>query len=297
MPKLESATLQSPNSAPLGPGVLIANLAEFTPLGVASAIAGDTSFGYRLGAMTSAPSVSIARETIDLTENYVGINAMFKGATQIMRSDITLEVELAELTHRNLKLLHPGLSENDWLNSAVARLTRGAGNSQFNVVAVTAGANGNSITLALVAGTGNNVAVINAINNNAAASALIQAGLPITSDGSGVVTAAAAAPLASGTAGTKIGVRLKPTGFIPDTAYLRNIALVLEGKDSSVRQIWRVNNAIQTDDIDYEPDDEGNASSISATFTGHVGSSDRDPVTGIYLPPYEIYNLDVPVTL
>jgi hypothetical protein len=93
-----------------------------------------------------------------------------------------------------------------------------------------------------------------------------------------------------------VGVRLKPTGFIPESAYLRNIALVLEAKDGPVRQIWRINNAIQTDDIDYEPDDEGNVSGISATFTGHVGSADRDPVTGIYLPPYEIYNLDVPVT-
>src|SRR5215212_4975686 len=151
MPKLESATLQSPNSAPLGPGVLIANLAEFTPLGVAAAIQGDTSMGFRLGAMTSAPSVSIARETIDLTENYVGINAMFKGATQIMRTDITMEVELAELTHANLKLLHPGLSETNWLNAAVSRKTIGSGMSQFTVAAILAGTAGDSITITLVA--------------------------------------------------------------------------------------------------------------------------------------------------
>src|SRR5215218_491801 len=167
MPKLESATLQAPNSAPLGPGVLIANLSEFTPLGVAAAIAGDTSMGFRLGAMTSSPSVSIARETIDLTENYVGINAMFKGATQIMRTDITLEVELAELTHSNIKLLHPGLSESDWLNSSVARLTRGTGNSSFTVAALAAGTGGNAITLTLTAGSGVSVPTTVAVVGNA----------------------------------------------------------------------------------------------------------------------------------
>src|SRR5215212_11125843 len=144
MPKLESATLQSVNSAPLGPGVLIANLTEFTPTGVAAAITGDTTFGFRLGAMTSAPSVSIARETIDLTENYVGINAMFKGATQIMRTDITLDVELAELTHKNLKLLHPGLTESNWLTDSVPRKTFGTGNSAFSIAALTAGTTANT---------------------------------------------------------------------------------------------------------------------------------------------------------
>src|SRR5215212_2746496 len=206
MPKLESATLQSINSAPLGPGVLIANLTEFTPAGVAAAITGDTTFGFRLGAMTGAPSVSIARETIDLTENYVGINAMFKGATQIMRTDITLDVELAELTHSNLKLLHPGLAESNWLNGAVARLTRGSGNSAFTVASVEAGTAYNSITLTMTAtgtapllvtstGTGASTAitvqlasttgtststaldVVNAINAHPAASAVVQAGL------------------------------------------------------------------------------------------------------------------------
>src|SRR5215216_3646518 len=238
MPKLESATLQAPNSAPLGPGVLIANLSEFTPLGVAAAIAGDTSMGFRLGAMTSSPSVSIARETNDLTENYVGINAMFKGATQIMRTDITLEVELAELTHSNIKLLHPGLSESNWLNAAVSRRTYGTGNSAFSVAALTPGNTGDSITVATVAagantpltvvvtgtaptytitvnlsttavaGTSNAtaLAVVNAINNHATASTLVQAGLPVTSDGSGTVAGAISQALAGGTTGSKVGV-------------------------------------------------------------------------------------------
>lgn len=318
MPRLQAASLRSLNSNPAGPGVLLANMVEFTPLAVKQVLQGDESLGLKLGALTAAPSVSISRELNDRSEGVVGLNAPLMGAQVLQRTDITVEADLVELTTKNIKVLHPGLTETDWLNSAHGRGTFGTGNSAFNVAALRAGVSGNTIMIAVsapsgsvttvaVSGTTPNetitvtpktgataLDVVEAINGNAAAAALVQAGTPFTSDGTGTVATITSTALAGGTAGTKIGARLKPTGFIPRSAYMRNVCLALEGDNTDLLQLWRVNNVIQTEDLDYEPDDEGGVSGMTVTFAGHVGDSDYDPTTGVYVPPYEILNLTTP---
>lgn len=318
MPRLQAASLKSLNSNPAGPGVLLANLVEFTPLAVKQVLGGDESLGLKLGALTAAPSVSITREITDRSEGIVGLNAPLLGAQVLQRTDISVEADLVELHTKNLKILHPGLTEVDWMSAAHARATIGTGNAAFNVAALRPGVSGNTIAFAVSAPSGSvtTVAVggtnpsetitvapatgataldvIDAINGHAEAKKLVQAGTPLTSDGTGAVATHASAPLAGGSAGAKIGARLKPTGTIRRSDYMRNVVLALEGDNTDVLQLWRINNVIQTEDLDYEPDDEGGVSGMTVTFAGHVGDSDYDPNTGIYIPPYEILNLTTP---
>ena len=316
-PRLQSADLKSPETNPAGPGVLIANLVEFTPGNIKAAIQGDTSAGLRLGAMTSAPSVSISREVTDRTENIVGIDAPGVGSQVLRRTDVVLETELVNLGVANLKRIHPGLAEEDWMSSAHAALTTGTGNAAFRLMALASGAGGNGIsrvvntpagattTVAVTGSAGAEVItispsatataneVVTAVNAHTTAKTLVQAGLPVTSDGTGAVVAAASATLAGGAAGAKIGKVLKPTGFFRRADYLRNLCLCLEGDNQDVLQIWRIDNAFQTDDIDYSPDDEGGVAGISCSFTGHVTEANLDPVLGTYLPPYKVYVADL----
>lgn len=325
MPRLQAASPRSINSSPLGPGVVIANMIDNpTPLDIADALAGDESKGFRLGALTSAPSIDITFDRQDLTENIVGLNATFKGAQQINRTDVTVGCELVELTHRNLKFCHPGFSQANWMSDVKGKVTLLTGNAAFSLVARAGGTTGNSVTITTVAGSGTltptTVAVVTnaitvtlgtssgstinatandvvaAINASAAASALVQAGLPKTSDGTGVQTAVSSTPLAGGAAGAKIGVRFDPTGFLALTDYLNNITLALEGNATPVQQIYRVDNVIQTDDFSYTPDDSGNISGLSVTFTGSITENNFDAATGRYRPGYSIYNLDPVVT-
>lgn len=320
MPRLPSATLRSVNSAPLGPGVLLANVVDFTPTGIADILDGKEDKGIRLGAMTTAPSVSITRETQDITENLIGLNAPLKGAVQIQRTDVTVDVELAELTHRNLKYIHPGLSEATWSNGSVGSLTIGTGNSAFSVSSRAVGVAANSIMIAVSAPSGSTTSVsfatstwtiapktgetaagvVEAINNASASKNTttgIQAGLPKTSDGTGVVATATSTALAGGAAGTEIGKVFSPTGYVPFSAYFDNLVMALEGVNTQVLQLWRVDNAVQNDDIAIEPDDTGAISGLSCSFAGHVGDANFDPATGVYIPPYKIYNLHTPASI
>ncbi len=317
MARLQSADLRSAETNPAGPGVLIANLTEFTATNVKSAIQGDSSAGLRLGAMTSAPSVSISREVTDRTENIVGIDAPGVGAQVLRRTDVVLEVELVNLGIDNLKRIHPGLAEEDWMSTAHAKLTTGTGNAGFTIMALTGGTGSNAVTRVIVAPAGSittvvvsgtagaevitinpktaetAAGVVAAINSSTTANKIVQAGLPVTSDGTGAVAAAVSAPLAGGTAGSKIGKILKPTGFFKNSDYLRNLCLCLEGSNQDILQIWKIDNAFQTDDLDYSPDDEGGVAGISCSFTGHVTEANYDSTLGVYLPPYRIFTADL----
>lgn len=323
MPRLTPGSPESIYAAPVGPGIANINQLDFTPQGIIDVLRGDQSKGLTLGAMTSAPSFTASPTFQDRTESLVGLNAPFKGAQQITRTDVTLEVELAELNNANLKYLHPGLDTLDWMSAAHGFLEIGTGNAKFRVTAREAGVAGNSVTITLtaaagasapttvgvvgsaitvtlgtgtVAGTENATAleVIEAINGSAAAKALVQAGLVTGSDGTGVVAEAASAPLAGGVVGSKIGTVLEPRGYVSNSDYLDNMLLALEGPNVNVMQLYVLYNVISTDELSFQPDDEGGIASISATFTGHVTKAELDLTTGQYRPPYKIYNLDVP---
>ena len=317
MPRLQSATFQSHRFNPAGPGVLVENLVEFTGPGLKAAINGDRGAGVMLGAMTAAPSVSVSRDVTNRSDNIVGLNAAGVGSQVLQRTDVVLSAELIELTPEQLMRVHPGLQKSDWLNSAHARLTRGTGNAAFSVWSLIPGTAPNAVTVVVsapsgasttvaVSGTaGSEVITINpktgetaqgvvdAINGHDKAKKLVQAGLPATSDGTGAVAAATSTPLAGGTAGTRIGYKLDPTGFFKTSDYKRNIVLALEGDSQDVLHFWRIDNAFQTDDIDFSPDDAGGVSGVSVSFTGHVTDANYDPVLGVYLPPYAIYVADL----
>ena len=320
IPRLQAASSKSIHSAPIGPGVALANVVDFSPQGIKDIIAGDRSKGYRIGALTAAPTFTASPSFNDLMENIVGTPGAFKGAQSIERIDVTIECELAELTHENIQLVHPGLTKTDWMSNIHARLVVGTGNAQFAVTSKAAGVAGNDITLTVAtpAGTSTVVAVdgtditvtpaastdaakassvVAAINAHAGAKALVQAGLTATSDGSGNVLAAAEAPLAGGAAGSRIGFKFDPKGYVRNSDYLNNFVMALEGTNTDVLQIYVVHNVLSTDDFSYQPDDAGNISSLSATFTGHIGDESFDPSTGVYKPAYEIYNLDVPAVV
>lgn len=323
MPRLQAANLKSLNTAPLGPGVILANVVDMTPLGIAAIIAGDESKGIKLGALTDAPTFNAAPEFQDLTENIVGLNAAFRGAQQLQRVDVTIECEIAELHQRNLRYVHPGLAREDWSSASHATKKFGTDPASFNLTARATGTGGNSISLTLVAASGSNEAtsvavvgdaitvtlgtggvagtpdatveeVVDAINAHAVASEKVQAGYNAKTNPSAVVAAAASSSLAGGAAGSRIGTRLVPQGFVSDSDYLDNLVLALEGVNTPVLQLYRIFSAISNDDVEYQPDDEGNISSIAATFMGHAADASYDPETGVYLPPYDIFTLDPP---
>jgi hypothetical protein len=327
MPRLPSATLKSVNSAPLGPGVLLANVVDFTPLGIADILSGDESKGIRLGAMTTAPSFSITRETQDITENLVGLNAPLKGAVQIQRTDVTVDVELAELTHRNLKYIHPGLTEAVWNNAKPGSVTFGTGNAAMRATSRVTGVAANSISVAVSApaatpatlisystgvftlnpATGDTAnSFLDKVQNRSGAIAPeyydatsgIQLGVPASSTGAGTLATVASTSLAGGAASTaELGKKFSPTGYVPFTSYFDNLAMVLEGVNTQVLQIWRLDNAVQNDDISIEPDDSGAISGISCSFAGHVSDANFDASVGTYIPPYAVYNLNTPTSL
>lgn len=314
MPRLQSATFESHRFNPVGPGVLIENLVEFTGPGVKAAIGGDTGAGTMLGAMTSAPSVSVSRDVTNRSEDLVGLNAIGKGSQVLQRTEVVLEAELVELTPAQLKRVHPGLQQSDWMSAAHARLNVGTGNAAFSVWYLTAGTAGNSInivvstpalstttatfatsTLTINPKTGETVnGLIAALKDTAVlTTAGVQIGKPATSDGTGTVVAASSTALASGASGSRIGYKLDPTGFFKSTDYSRNLVLALEGDNQDLLHIWRIDNAFQTDDLDFSPDDAGSVASVSCSWTGHVTQANFDSTLGVYLPPYGIYVADL----
>lgn len=326
MPRIGTASLQSLTNAPLGPGGVVVNMPNVTPQRIEDALGGDLTAGRVLGAMTSSPSVSVSHETQDLTENLVGINARLKGATQLQRSDVSLSVDLAEITHENIPLLDPTLDAVDWLNSGTkASLTLGGtGNSAFTVTAKADGTAGNAVRIALInpsvanavlsvavsgnditvnlgngatAGTINSTAlqVRDAINASAAAAALVTASLPGTSNGSGIVTAAAMASLTGGVNGTAAGKTYRNRGYVQLSNYFDNVVAVFESLETRVFFAIEVRNCISLSDTDWSFDDEGNVAGITLELQGHSGEGDTDPLTGATLSPYLIHRLNNPV--
>ena len=293
--------------------------------GILGMIAGDESKGRSLGALTAAPSFNASPEYLDRTEALVGLNAPFFGAQQLTRTNVTVEVEFAELTEENMHAVHPGLDSTEFTNSLHGYLVTGTGNSKLALTARTPGTAGNSISLTMtkaaaasaptsvsVAGAAITVTlgtnadptpftidatvdeVVAAINASTPAKALVKAGRGPGSDGTGVVAAIASTPLAGGTTSTiRSGVKLSPRGFISNGDYFDNITMALEGQNQPLMQLYVVHNVISLDEISFSPADDGDISSMSATFTGHVTASQLDTDLGVYRPPYDLYFFDL----
>jgi hypothetical protein len=230
-----------------------------------------------------------------------------------------------------LKFIHPGLTETDWTNAKVASATLGTGNAAIRATSRVTGVGGNSINVVIATPAGSApphithsgstftitpktgetaLGLVEALQSGTAtfgagteaafksATTGIQIGLPSTSDGSGTLIAVTSTALTGGLASTAtLGKVFSPSGYVPFTAYFDNLVLALEGVNTQVLQLWRVDNAVQNDDISIEPDDSGAISGISCSFAGHVSDAQFDASIGTYIPPYKVYNLNTPASL
>lgn len=321
MSRLSAVDLDNILNTSVGPGTIIEDLVDNSISGLEKIMLGNSAYGRKVGAMTATPEPTISREWIDLSEPLVGINASLKGTKQVQRVDVSLAVTVAEDSIENYEALNPGQSRTDWLNSPHGSLDLGAGNAAFSVVAMAPGVAGNSVSLALVAPgtasapltvavTGNAITVnlatgvgttppvtstakevVDAINAHSQASLLVRAGLPATSNGSGVAVAAASAPLAGGADGARIGVEMVDNAFVTESNH-HTYSFVMESQRSRFNSVLTLYNCLQTEDYNPSYDDNGQISGISGTFMAHADMSTYDPNTGVILPPYRWRKLD-----
>ncbi len=322
MARLSLPNIESVVNASVGPGLVIRGLVDSSISGVEKAIAGNTAYGRMLGHMTATPTFTVAREWIDVTENLVTLNSTLKGSKQVRRVDVEMEIELAAIDNDTYMFMNPGQSESDWINSPHATLDTGAGNAAFSLVSLASGTAGNAITRVVTvpataaaalsvsvsgsvitintataaAGVSSSTAkqVVAAINSHSQASLLVQAGHPSTSNGSGVVAAAASAPLAGGAAGTRIGSQFTDSAFVSDANY-SSLAFVMESQRSRISSVTTLFDCLQTEDFSPAYGDDGNIEGTSATFMAHGSPANFDVVTGQFSPPYRHRKLDAVV--
>ncbi len=300
---------------PLGPGVVLYDVVSYKPADILSIINGDTAMGKSLGLLSAAPTFSVSQDTVNMYDNVVGLNARLLGSEQLSSQEVTIECEFININKSTLALAMPGLSETDWMGDTNALLVTGTGNAAFKTVALAGGTGGNaiSITVGTPAGTGAPQVVVTvtgsaislavkttatandavaAINSHAAARALVQAGLPTTSNGTGVLLAQVSTPLAGGAAGTRIGGKFQHRGFWDTSNRLRNVAIVLESNKSSVAHVFSIRNAISMDDFEYSAEDDQVLAGVGMTFSAENSDDDYDAAVGNYRAPFTLYRLD-----
>lgn len=323
MTRLDQSSVKGLGRVALGPGTVVINCLDPTPTGIAEVLAGDESKGIKLGMATSAPTVTLAPEWQNLMDGIVGANAQLKGSKQLQGETVTIAMNLIEVDYKHVKYIYPSFDTTNWTSDRPGTLAVGTANSRFSVSSRLLGTAGNTPTIAVtvpaaasvigpvvtVSGSAISVAtatagagvssstaqdVVDAINASSAAKALVRAGLSGTSDGTGIVAAVTAAPLAGGIAGTKIGTVQKSRGSVADSDYIDNMYMVLESKDAQVFKLYRLLNLIATENYEINPPDDNNKLSISQTWMAHSTDVDKDPVTGVTIAPYAEFTLSSP---
>ena len=314
---LQPANLaQTIEVGPRGPGALLADVVDETPQGLKKVVRGDFSRGELFGAMTSTPEVTVSPNVQNELDNVVGLPVEIKGTKQPQTFEVEVSAEVVALDRQRLKYMHPGLVETDWTDTQHAGLAVGTGNAQYNLTAKSGGTGGNSVSIAHTAGaagattnvvtvTGSAISValantpatttkgvVDSINAHDAASALVRAGLPSTSDGTGAPAVLAATNLTGGTAGVRVGSVLSQRGYWLNSEYIPNMYFILPTAKHAVYAAYKFKNCISQDDFNPSYDDEGAITGVSATWRAHVDFADYDPNTGTYKPAYEIRLLD-----
>lgn len=312
---------QTIDVGPRGPGALLADVVDETPQGLKKVVRGDFSRGELFGALTATPEVSISPNVQNELDNVVGLPAEIKGTKQPQTYEVEISAEIVRLDRMSLKYMHPGLEETNWVDAQHAGLAVKTGNAQFNLTAKSGGTGGNAISLTMTAPATANTAiavsvsgsaitvslatgatasvststanaVIAAINAHASASALVRAGLPSTSDGTGVVDAQAATNLTGGTAGVKVGTVYSQRGYWLNSEYIPNMYFILPTAAHAVYAAYKFKNCISQDDFNPSYDDEGQIVGVGCTWRAHVDFADYDPELGVYKPAYEFRLLD-----
>lgn len=309
--------------APIGPGTVLQDVADshMNPEGFLEIIRGvaPALAGRHIANMTSVPSIAESDEIQDITESLVGLKVDLKGATRIVKITNEMSVELASLSERNLKVIRPDYVATDILaGAAAAALTVGAGNAAVSYAAKQKGTGGNGIRIAYVnpgvantplsvavapntrditvtlangatAGTITSTAaqVRDAVNASLAASALVAAALPATSDGTGLAAAFAMTALSGGT-DVKIGRRLRRTGQRQRSHYSKNFVFLCPTISNTVGYAWVLENCINVnDDAEYEPDENGEIFGVEVTMRAHADGGGQDMETGQFgVPAY-----------
>lgn len=317
--------------APSGPGVFGYNLIDTSPDGIEAVfIDGDQSRGIAAGMLTGAPEINKDPDTQNYLDNVVGLSAEYKGAMQPGTISVEASAEVGELSHDTIMKLQPGLSREDWNSDAHATLLRNPGvpHGAFAVTARTPGVAGNSVDLAITVpdgaganpngpvvtvGAGDVITVdvetaaagvpastarevVNAINAHPQANILVQAGLYGAGNrGTGIVAAAASAPLAGGAAGSRVGYRYSDTGFFSDEDYLDNVVMVLPTTFQNVYYVCVVKNAINVAEWNPSYDENGAVAGVEVTWRGHVTAADRNGVTGAMRGALDQYLMDASI--
>lgn len=327
---LPKGAVNAAQNAPLY-GTVIMNLVEETPDAVIAAIGGDTSMGIPFGFLTTLPTFNVNRETVNITDPIAGLGIRLKGSEQLRSEEGTVELAFAQLSTDNIMYALPGTRKTDWMSAKTGSLTVGTGNSAYTVRAIAPGVSGNSIQYAVtvpgtananptgpvvsVTGTAPNYTisvdvstgtagaapypvtstandVIRAINAHAVAKTIVQAGRPATSTGAGIVAASVAAPLAGGSAGTRIGSVLTSQGSWTLADYIRTVHVAWESVSAPVAMLGRVKNAISMGNFSFQGDDGGQMSGASLTLTATADESDYQSATGNYAGPFAFLKLD-----
>jgi hypothetical protein len=308
--------VRASQNAPLY-GMVVFNLVEESPAGVAAVLDGDTSMGQPVGFLTGAPTFNVSRETVNITEPIMGLGVRLKGSEQLQNEEGTVELEFANISVDNLLRALPGTRRSDWLSVAHASVTLGSGNAAFKLAALEGGVGPNTNYTAVIAtpaGSTTTVAVtgslpsrvititpatgatandvIKAVNANSQANAIVQAGRTNASDGTGTVAAVTSTPFSGGAAGTKIGERLTSPGSWALSDYVRTVHIVWESTATNVAMMARIKNAISMDDFSFQADDGGQMSGIGMTLTATADEEDYVAATGSYTGPFAIMKLD-----
>lgn len=323
MAKLQGFTGQAFNNMLIGSGAVVLNPVDETEATLRAAVRGDATKGEKLGGTTGGVSFNAEPDWTDLGEDLDGLASALRGAMVMNRVDVTMEATVVEFQPGKIRKLNPFLDEVPIFSDAVAAsTTRGTTNSGITITAKVAGTGGNSISYAQVV-SGNstplsvsvvnnaitvNVAtdatgvatstanqVITAINGSVAASALVIASLPATSNGTGVVTASAAANLTGGSAGTnRVGTDYVPRGYVKDSDHIDKVAVLFESKDKDIRLAIILYNCLVTSDFSIEGEGENEKIGVEVTLTAMSGANNYDLANGTYPPAYKIRDFSVP---
>lgn len=323
MAKLQGFTGRAFDNMIIGSGAIVLNPVDETEATLRAAVRGDVTKGEKLGGTTGGVSFNAEPDWSDLGEDLDGLSSALRGAMVMNRVDVTMEATVVEFQPGKIRRLNPFLDEVPVFSDAVAAsTTRGTGNAGLTITAKATGTGGNLIRYAqAVSGNntplsvtvaGNDVTVnvatdatgvatstanqvIAAINASVAASALVTASRPNTSDGTGVVAVSAIAALTGGAAGTtRAGTDYVPRGYVKDSDHIDKVAVLFESKDKDIRLAIILYNCLVTSDFSIEGEGDNEKIGVEVTLTAMSGANNYDMATGSYPPAYKLRDFSVP---
>lgn len=304
-------------------GVVLTDMpeADITEAGIIAAITetqdmGAAASGARwISNLTEPPGYAESDTMVEPFSDLYGKSGDMVGETitRMVRNEAT--VSFGSLSLENLKLIRPDMAFEVVMGGAVAAATtRGTTNSALTITAKATGTGGNAVRYAHVvpatasaplsvdvvgnditvnvatgatAGTATSTAsdVVAAVNASAAASVLVTASLPTTSDGTGVVSTSTIAALTGGAVGTTpVAVKAERT-LETDVTQYKTLVIAYSTGDQLIGKAVVLKNAKSvTEEMEWSLDGDYTVQGVSATMRGHSTGADLDPLTGKTAP-------------